>query len=126
MRCAAEAEGGGPEVRDESAIGSVGVLLIATRGASGPGEVLIGIRGGTEAYLAWSETPLPAGTTVLVIEARGARSVDVARWDDPAADAARPNMPGLPAAPPRPDDPAAGRPRGGSSDPGAGPAGEGA
>jgi hypothetical protein len=114
-------------VRDESAIGSVGVLVIGTRGASGPGEVLIGIRGGTETYLAWSETPLPAGTTVLVIEARGARSVDVAAWDHPAADAARPNVPGLPKPPPRSDsDPATGRPLGGPSDPGAGPAGEGA
>jgi hypothetical protein len=113
-------------VRDESAIGSVGVLVIATRGASGPGEVLIGIRGGTETYLAWSETPLPAGTTVLVIEARGARSVQVAGWDHPEADAARPHVPGLPP-PPRPDsDPSAGRPRGGPSDSGAGPSGEGA
>jgi hypothetical protein len=115
-------------VRDESAIGSVGVLVIGTRGASGPGEVLIGIRGGTEAYLAWSETPLPAGTTVLVIEARGARTVEVAAWDHPAAEAARPNVPGLPPQP-RSDsdsDPASGRPSGGPSDPGAGPAGEGA
>jgi membrane protein implicated in regulation of membrane protease activity len=70
-------------VRDESAIGCVGVLVVATRGAAGPGEVLVKIRGGSEAYLAWSETPLPRGTTVLVVETRGARTVDVAEWDDP-------------------------------------------
>ena len=70
-------------VRDDSAIGHMGVLVIATRGAAGPGEVLIKIRGGTEIYLAWSETPLPRGATVLVIESRGARTVDVAEWEDP-------------------------------------------
>jgi hypothetical protein len=70
-------------VRDESAIGCVGVLVIATRGAAGPGEVLVKIRGGSETYLAWSETPLARGTTVLVVESRGARTVDVAEWADP-------------------------------------------
>jgi hypothetical protein len=70
-------------VRDESAIGRVGVIVIATRGPAGPGEVLVKIRGGSEAYLAWSETPLPRGATVLVVNARGARTVDVAEWEDP-------------------------------------------
>jgi membrane protein implicated in regulation of membrane protease activity len=70
-------------MRDESAVGCVGVVVIATRGAGGPGEVLVRIRGGSETYLAWSETPLPRGTTVLVIESRGARTVDVAPWEDP-------------------------------------------
>ena len=70
-------------MRDESAIGRVGVIVVATRGPAGPGEVLVKIRGGSEAYLAWSETPLPRGTTVLVIESRGARTVDVAAWEDP-------------------------------------------
>ncbi len=70
-------------MRDESAIGCVGVVVVATRGPSGPGEILVKIRGGSETYLAWSETPLPRGTTVLVVESRGARTVDVAAWDDP-------------------------------------------
>ena len=68
---------------DQSAIGCVGVLVLGTRGADGPGEVLVSIRGGTETLLAWSEVPLARGTTVLVIESRGARTVDVAAWDDP-------------------------------------------
>ena len=42
---------------DPSAIGSVGVLTIGTRGPNGPGEVLIKIRGGSESFLAWSEKP---------------------------------------------------------------------
>jgi len=67
---------------DEACIGTVGVLTVATRGVAGPGEVLIKIRGGTEAFLAWSEEPLPRGATVLVIDSRGARTVDVIEWED--------------------------------------------
>lgn len=69
--------------RDEAAIGSVGVLLVATRGSSGPGEVLVKIRGGSETYMAWSDVPLPRGATVLVIDSRGARTVDVIEWAGP-------------------------------------------
>lgn len=70
-------------VRDEAVIGCHGVLVIATRGAAGPGEVLVRIRGGSETFLAWSPEPLPVGATVLVIETRGTRQVDVAEWADP-------------------------------------------
>jgi len=81
-------------VRDESCVGSVGVLTIATRGDAGPGEVLIKIRGGSEAFLAWSSKPLPRGATVLVIASRGARAVDVIEWEDTLGDS--PRIPGLP------------------------------
>jgi hypothetical protein len=66
----------------KACIGTVGVLTVATRGEAGPGEVLIKIRGGSEAFLAWSEKPLPRGATVLVIDSRGARTVDVIEWED--------------------------------------------
>ena len=79
--------------RDESSVGRVGVLTVATRGSAGPGEVLIKIRGGSEAFLAWSEKPLPRGATVLVIESRGARAVDVIEWEDVLGDS--PRIPGL-------------------------------
>ena len=69
--------------RDEAAIGCVGILIIGTRGTAGPGEVVIKIRGGSEAYLAWSDTPLKKGATVLVIDSRGARAVDVIEWAGP-------------------------------------------
>jgi len=75
--------------RDESSIGCVGVLTVATRGDDGPGEVLIKIRGGSEAFLAWSEKPLPKGATVLVIESRGARAVDVIEWEDALGESPR-------------------------------------
>ena len=68
---------------DESLIGSIGVLIIATRGAVGPGEVLVKIRGGSEAFIAWSAEPLARGSTVLVINNRGTRTVDVSPWIDP-------------------------------------------
>ena len=79
--------------RDEASVGRVGVLTAATRGSAGPGEVLIKVRGGSEAFLAWSEKPLPRGATVLVIESRGARAVDVIEWEDVLGDS--PRIPGL-------------------------------
>jgi hypothetical protein len=68
---------------DDSLIGSIGVIIIATRGAKGPGEVLVKIRGGSEAFIAWSPEPIPRGSTVLVINNRGTRTVDVSPWIDP-------------------------------------------
>ena len=79
--------------RDESSIGRVGVLSVGTRGERGPGEVLIKIRGGSEAFLAWSQTPLPKGATVLVIESRGERALDVIEWEDALGES--PRTPGL-------------------------------
>ncbi|MFH8679319.1 hypothetical protein [Streptomyces lydicus] len=69
--------------QDDAVIGCTGVLLIGTRGAAGPGEVLVRVRGGSEAFLAWSADPLPVGATVLVIDSRGRRQVDVMEWADP-------------------------------------------
>lgn len=71
-----------PVIRDEAPIGCVGELILGTRGARGPGEVLVRVRGGTETYIAWSEHPLAKGTSVLVIDFRGARAVDVMEWSD--------------------------------------------
>lgn len=69
-----------PVMRDEAPIGCVGELILPTRGARGPGEVLVSVRGGTETYIAWSEHPLAKGSSVLVIDSRGARAVDVMEW----------------------------------------------
>jgi len=65
---------------DDPAVGAVGVVVVATRGPDGPGEVLLRIGGGTEAYLAYSEEPLPQGSEVLVFNSRGNRSVDVMQF----------------------------------------------
>jgi hypothetical protein len=69
--------------RDEAVIGRTGELLVGTRGPEGPGEVLVRVRGGSEAFLAWSDEALPRGSTVLVVESRGTRQVDVIAWTDP-------------------------------------------
>ena len=69
---------------DDSVIGSVGSLIVGTRGVEGVGEVLLNVRGTKEAYLAWSEQPLPRGTEVLVIDVRGARTVLVEPWSGPS------------------------------------------
>jgi hypothetical protein len=69
--------------RDEALIGCIGKLIVATRGTAGPGEVIVSVRGGREALIAWSAEPLPKGATVLVIESRGHRAVDVSPWTDP-------------------------------------------
>lgn len=74
-------------VLNESALGSIGVLTIGTRGAAGPGEALLKVSGGTEAYIAWSERPLPRGTRVMAVTARGPRTVDVVPWPDDPLDA---------------------------------------
>jgi hypothetical protein len=70
-------------VGDPSVVGSVGVLTVATRGSAGAGEVLVKIRGGSETYLAWSEEPLAKGSTVLIVESRGSRTVGVVAWFGP-------------------------------------------
>jgi len=67
-------------VGDVSVVGCVGSLIVATRGEAGPGEVLLTVRGSKEAYLAWSDQPLPRGTEVLVIDIRGARTLLVEPW----------------------------------------------
>jgi hypothetical protein len=66
---------------DDLVVGCVGKVVTATRGVDGPGEVLVNVRGGTEAYLAWSEQPLARDTSVIVFNSRGERTVDVMEFD---------------------------------------------
>jgi hypothetical protein len=68
---------------DVSLIGCIGVLTVATRGPAGPGEVLVRVRGGREAFIAWSSEPIATGSAVLVTQSRGSRAVDVSEWTDP-------------------------------------------
>jgi hypothetical protein len=71
---------------DEELIGCIGTVTVATRGSHGPGEVQVRVRGGSESFIAWSPEPLPRGSTVLVINWRGHRAVDVSPWSDPLDD----------------------------------------
>jgi len=66
----------------DDVVGAVGVLSVATRGADGPGEVVLRVRGGTETYLARSDEPLARDTRVLVVESHGGRTVSVVAFPD--------------------------------------------
>jgi len=59
-----------------SLIGQVGYVSLAIP-AGGPGEVMLPVRGGTEAFAAWSDEPIPKHTRVAVVESRSGRSVTV-------------------------------------------------
>lgn len=67
----------------ESPIGKAGRVVVATRGADGPGEVELEIRGGTELFIARSREPLAKGTPVICVTEVGPRSVIVLPWADP-------------------------------------------
>lgn len=61
---------------EQSPVGAVGRVTVPIP-AGGPGEVLIPMRGGTEAYAAWSDQPIAKGTRILVLDCTSARSVTV-------------------------------------------------
>lgn len=59
-----------------SLIGTVGRVTVSIP-ADGPGEVLLPVRGGSEAFAAWSDEPVPRHSRVVVVECISARSVFV-------------------------------------------------
>ena len=61
---------------DSDLIGLVGQLTVSVP-AEGPGEVVLSIRGGTEAFAAWADEPIPKYTVVAVVDQRSSRSVTV-------------------------------------------------
>ena len=71
---------------DPEVTGKVGRVIIRVRGAAGPGEVLVSVRGGTEAFIAYADIVIERETEVLVISSRGHRSVDVVPWELSAMD----------------------------------------
>ena len=54
-------------------IGHVSVPISATR----PGEVMLPVRGGVEAFAAYADEPVAKYARVVVVEARSGRSVTV-------------------------------------------------
>jgi membrane protein implicated in regulation of membrane protease activity len=57
-------------------MGEVGYVTVPIP-AGGVGEVMLTVRGGTEAFAAWSDEPIAKHTRVVVVEERSARSVTV-------------------------------------------------
>jgi hypothetical protein len=60
----------------ESLLGKVGRVTVSIP-PKGPGEVLLPVRGGSEAFAAWSDEPIARHTRVVVVESLSARSVFV-------------------------------------------------
>ena len=59
---------------EDSLIGKIGRVTVSIPG-NGPGEVLLPVRGGTEAFAALSDEPIPRHSRVVVVEALSARAV---------------------------------------------------
>ena len=69
-----------PCVVDPEVTGKVGRVIVRVRGAGGPGEVLVHVRGGSEAFIAFADAVIERDTDVLVVSSRGDRCVDVVPW----------------------------------------------
>jgi hypothetical protein len=67
---------------DQSPVGAIGRVTVSIP-SDGPGEVLVAVRGGTEAFAAWSETPIPKHALVIVVDRTSARSVVVELFPSP-------------------------------------------
>jgi hypothetical protein len=61
---------------DDSLIGEVGYVSVPIP-AGKPGEVMLAVRGGTEAFAAWCDEPVAKHARVVVVDERSARSVTV-------------------------------------------------
>jgi hypothetical protein len=57
-------------------IGEVGYVSVPIP-IDGPGEVILTVRGGTEAFAAWSDEAIAKSARVVVVDDRSARSVTV-------------------------------------------------
>ncbi|MFJ6215782.1 hypothetical protein ACIQGZ_20985 [Streptomyces sp. NPDC092296] len=67
---------------EQSPVGAIGRVTVPIP-ADGPGEVLLPVRGGTEAYAAWSDTPIAKHVRVIVVDSTSARSVVVQPFPAP-------------------------------------------
>ncbi len=63
-----------PGDQQESLLGKVGRVTVSIP-LNGPGEVLLPVRGGSEAFAALSDEPIPRHSRVVVVEKLSARSV---------------------------------------------------
>lgn len=66
------------EELDQQLVGVVGRVTVPIT-ADRPGEVLLPVRGGTEAYAAMSDEAIPKHARVVVVECTSGRSVTVTR-----------------------------------------------
>jgi hypothetical protein len=69
---------------EPSLLGIVGRVTVSIPPA-GPGEVLLAVRGGTEAFAAWSDEPIARHRRVVVVDCLSPRSVLVTPFDGPSS-----------------------------------------
>jgi membrane protein implicated in regulation of membrane protease activity len=65
-----------PADMNQDLVGTIGYVTLPVT-PEGPGEVMLPVRGGTEAYAAFSDEPIPKHARIVVVECRSARSVTV-------------------------------------------------
>jgi hypothetical protein len=68
---------------DHEVVGKVG-RVVGAIDAGGMGEVMVPVRGGSEAFYAYASTPeesIPRGTRVIVLEHEPPRTVVVSRYE---------------------------------------------
>jgi hypothetical protein len=70
-------------VASQALVGTLGSVTMKVRGGDRPGEVRVVVQGIPHYYIAYCEHPIPVGQPVLVINARGARQIDVEPWEVP-------------------------------------------
>ncbi len=66
----------------ETVVGKLGRVITRIPGTDRAGEITVQIRGGTETFLAYADKEIQVGVSVVVIDTRGARSVDVTWFSD--------------------------------------------
>ncbi len=61
---------------DQSLIGAISTVMVPIS-ADRPGEVVLAVRGGTEAFATWADEPIARHTRVVIVECTTNRSLTV-------------------------------------------------
>ena len=67
------------DLRHTSIVGELGFVTIGIR-AGHPGEIVVKVRGGSEAFVAWADEPIPRGSQVVVVGELSGRGVRVTNF----------------------------------------------
>ncbi len=68
-----------PADMDQGLVGTIGHVSVPITSGR-PGEVVLPVRGATEAFAAFSDEPIAKHSRVVVVECRSARSVTVSPY----------------------------------------------
>ncbi|MHB1534938.1 MAG: hypothetical protein ACYC1D_10090 [Acidimicrobiales bacterium] len=65
------------EPDEDRLVGELGFVTTRIAGGDRPGEVQLGLRGGSESFIAYGDEPIDRGQKVLVVGRRPGRCLDV-------------------------------------------------